>query len=59
MAGEREANALARKTVYNKSGSCSTIFLSFAPQVTYEHFGIRLQRIRGSPCSKFLNCHIT
>lgn len=25
----KEADALARKTVYNKSGSCSTIFLRF------------------------------
>lgn len=31
-----EADALARKTVYNKSVCCSTIFLCFAPQVTYK-----------------------
>lgn len=49
--GEAKMHA---KTVYNKSGSCSAIFLSFAPRVTYKCFRIRLQEFVACPAANSL-----
>lgn len=49
--GEAKMHA---KTVYNKSESCSAIFLSFAPRVTYKCFRIRLQEFVACPAANSL-----
>lgn len=51
--GQGEANIHA-KTVYNKSGSCSAIFPSFALRVTYKCFRIRLQEFVACPAANSL-----
>lgn len=52
---ESQAEAkMHAKTVYNKSGSCSAIFLSFAPRVTYKCFRIRLQEFVACPAANSL-----